>query len=626
MKFRTTLIAALLLAVFGAYVYFFEYKKAEEEKKQEEEEKKVYSIDWEKLQGLAITNAHGTFVMEKVTQEAEEGEPASAKADEWRIVEPLKADAENLAVNGLVSNLKGAKVEQVVKESASDLEPFGLKEPEIRVVVLMAGGEESPAPLLLGGKSPIGNNSYAMVEGEDKVLLLSTHLVPQFDKDLYEFRHKKLFAFKSEDVERLRIMRVEEPEVEAVREGDRWELVRPLRARASKTEVEKVLNKLTTLKAEAFNDEEPENLAAYGLDKPVWRIEVVLKPDQTKATLLVGSIYQEKGKGYLYAKRGERPAVVSLGMDIIGTFSTEPEGFREKRVIPFKTWDIKKVELAWKGKDVTLVQREGNKWWIEAPLEARADGTKMSALLSALGRLEGEEFLDMPEEEEGLAKYGLADPLVRVALYKKKAAAAAEEEGAGEETGYSLFGAFLLGKVEGDEANYYATVEGEETLHRVRGSFYEDDFPASVETLRSKKVLDISRFLVTGIDYRGPEGPVVLVREEGVWKLEKPSSGGADEKDVNSLLTEAMGLEVDRFVQEMPDDLAAWGLDPAGSEIALTKEGGEVMGGVLFSDKGPEGEEGLIYVRSKEESWVGLMQETRKEALLDKLVPFKPGG
>jgi hypothetical protein len=625
MKFRTTLIAALLLAVFGAYVYFFEYKKAEEEKKQEEEEKTVFSIDWEKLQGLAITNAHGTFLVEKVAKEAEEGEDAGTKADEWRIVEPLKADAENSAINGLVSNLKGAKVEQVVTETAEELEPFGLEEPEITVVVLVAEGEESPAPLLLGGKSPIGHNSYAMIEGQDKVLLLSTHLVPQFDKDLYELRHKKLFAFKREDVERLRIHRVDEPEVEIVREGDRWQLVRPLRGRADETEVDKILNKLTTLKAESFNDEEPEDLAAYGLDRPVWKVEVVLKPDQTKATLLIGSIYQEKGKGYLYAKRGERPVVVSLGMDIIGTFSAESEALREKKVIPFKTWSIKKVELAWKGQDVTLEKREGSKWWIGAPIEARADGTKMSALLSALSRLEGEEFLDRPEDEEALAEYGLADPLVRVALYKEKPAAA-QEEGEGAEAGYSFFGAFLLGKGKGDEASYYATVEGEETLHRVKGSFYEDDFPTSLDTLRSKKVLDVSRFLVAGIEYRGPEGPVVLEREEGVWKLEKPSSGGADEKEVNALLTEAIGLEVDRFVEEIPDDLAALGLDPPGSEIVLTKEGGEEMGGVLFSDKGPEGEEGLIYVRSKEESWVGLMEATKRKALLDKLAGFKPEG
>ena len=45
MKFRTTLIAALILGLFGAYVYFFEYKKQEAKKEKEEKEKTVFDLD-----------------------------------------------------------------------------------------------------------------------------------------------------------------------------------------------------------------------------------------------------------------------------------------------------------------------------------------------------------------------------------------------------------------------------------------------------------------------------------------------------------------------------------------------------------------------------------------------------
>ena len=625
MKFRTTLIAALLLAVFGAYVYFFEYKKAEEEKKQEEEEKKVFSIDWEKLKGLEIRNAHGTFRVEKLAQEAEEGGTAGAPKTEWRIVEPLKTDAEDSALNGLVSNLKGVKVEEVVtkSESAEDLEPFGLKEPEIRIDVLVSGAEQAPKPILIGGKSPIGYNSYAMREGGDEVLLLSTHLTPQFEKGLYDLRHKKLFAFKRDDVERMRILRSGEPEVELVREGDEWEMVHPMRARASKTEVDNILNKLTTLKAESFDDEAPQDLDAYGLENPVWKIEVVLKPDQTKATLLIGSMHEGEGKGYLYAKRGERPTVVSLGLELVGTIAKEPQELREKKVIPFKTWEINKAELDGKGLNVTLAKREGSKWWIEAPIEARADGTRMSAFLGALSRLEGDEFLEKPEGEEELAAYGLADPLARVALYAEKPAAG-EAEGEMEDAGSPLLGVVILGKGVGTEDAYYATVEGEGTLYRVVGSFYEDDFPEGLDALRSKKVLDVSRYLVSGIEARGPDGWVLLERKETDWKLKKPSSGPAAEKDVNGLLSEVAGLEVERFVDELPEDLSAWGLDPAVSEIMLRNDEGEELGAVLISDRGPEDAEGFFYTKARGEPWVGLIPEAKRKALLDKLAGFRP--
>ena len=572
MKFRTTLIAALLLALFGAYVYFFEFKKAEEEKKQEEEEKQVFSIDWEKLEGLEITNAHGTFLVEKREAEAEEGSPADAQQTEWRITEPLQADADDSAINGMVNNLKGVKLEQVVTESPESLEYYGLKEPEIRIALRVAEGVEAPRPLLVGAKSPIGSNSYAMWEGDEKVLLLSTHLNPQFDKGLYDLRHKKIFAFNREDVERLRILRSGDPEMELAKEGDRWEIVLPFRARASETEVDQILNKLTTLKAEKFVDEAPKDLADYGLERPVWKIEAVLKPDQTKATLLIGSLHQEQGKGYLYAKREERPEVVSLGMDLIGTFAKDAEEFREKKVLSFKTWKVRKVELDGKGLDVTLEKRDGQKWWIEAPLEARADGTGMSVLLGAVNRLEGMEFLEKPDGEAGLAEYGLADPLARVVLYEEKPATGEEEGEGGEEAGYPLLGALLLGmKAQEGENVYYATVDGEDTVYRVSGEFYEESFPESLDALRSKKAIDFSQYLVTEIDARGPEGPVAMKRKEGLWKLKKPSSGDVEKEAVDALMTEVLGLEVDRFVDGSPGGSLCLGAR-AGRERARLQE------------------------------------------------------
>jgi hypothetical protein len=630
MKFRTTLIAALLLALFGAYVYFFEFKKAEEEKKQEEAEKQVFAIDWEKLEGIKLTNAHGTFLVEKRKAEGEEGIPVGAQKTEWRITEPLQADADDTAINGMVSNLKGVKLEQVVTESVESLEPYGLKEPELRVALQVAEGVEAPKPLLVGAKSPIGSNSYAMWEGGDKVLLLSTHLNPQFDKGLHDLRHKKIFAFKREDVERLRILRSGDPETELAKQGDKWEILLPFRARASETEVDEILNKLTTLKAEAFVDEAPKDLADYGLDRPVWKIEVVLKPDQTKATLLIGSLHQaQQGNAYLYAKREERPEVVSLGMDLIGTFAKEAEAFREKKIMPFKTWEVRKAELDGKGLDVTLENRDGQKWWIEAPIVARADGTRMNALLGAVSRLEGLEFLEKPDGEEGLAEYGLADPLARVVLYGEKPATGEEgEEGeGGEEAGYPLLGVFILGKrVHEGEDVYYATVDGEDTVYRVSGEFYEESLPEAVDALRSKKVIDISRYLITEIVARGPEGPFELKRKEGLWKLKKPRSEDVEEKAVTAFLTEAVGLEVDRFVEQVPEALSAWGLEPAESEISFRNDAGEELGVVLLSGQGPEGDEGLVYVKLKEEPWVGLIQMDKKKALMDKLGGCVPEG
>ncbi len=627
MKFRTTVIAALLLAVFGAYVYYFEFKKPEEKKKQEEEEKKIFPIDWDKVQGLKITNAHGTFRLEREAGEAEQGASQDTEKTEWRITEPLKTDADFAVVNSMVTMLKGVKREQVVTESAKDLEPYGLKEPHIRIDVLPGAGEKAPDELLIGDKSPIGSNSYAMWEGGDKVLLLSSDLSPQFDKGLYDLRHKKLFAFKRDDVERLRILRGGVPEMELTKAGENWRMVMPIHARASETAVDQILNRLTTLKAESFDDEAPKNLADYGLDQPVWKVEAFLKPDQTQATLLIGSMHEKGGKGYFYAKRAERPAVVSLGMELIGTLAKQPEDYREKKLLPFKTWKVRKVEVGEQGLNFTLHKRDGQKWWIESPIQARADGTKMTVFLSALNRLEGETFLEKPKDEAGLAAYGLSEPLARVSVYEEAPAEAGEEKQEGEKPELPLLGVLLIGKVQEEgKDTYYATVEGEETVSRVSAEFYEESLPKALESLRSKKAIDFSRYLVGEIDAKGPEGPVVLNREEALWKSKKPRSGDVDEKAVSSLLTEVLDLEVDRFVEQGREALSTWGMDPAEAEITFKKEGGEELGTLLFSAQGPKGEEGLVYVKAKGEPWIGVIQAAKKKEILDKLTECVPEG
>jgi hypothetical protein len=247
----------------------------------------------------------------------------------------------------------------------------------------------------------------------------------------------------------------------------------------------------------------------------------------------------------------------------------------------------------------------------------------MSALLSAVSHLEGLNFLEKPDGDEGLADYGLADPLARVALYEEKPATGEE----GEEAGYPLLGVLLLGKkVEEGQGVYYATVDGEDTVHRVSGEFYEESFPETLDALRSKKVIDISQYLVTAIVARGPEGPVELMRKDGQWKLKKPRSEDVEKEAVDALLTEAVGLEVDRFVEQVPEVLSAWGLEPAASEISFKNDDGEELGAVLLSDQGPEGDEGFVYVKSREEPWVGLIQGDKKKAFLDKLGACVPEG
>ena len=623
MKFRTTLLAALLLALFGAYFYFFEYKKAREKEETEEREKKVFSLEWDRIRGLRLAGSHGAFVLEKQPKTAGEEKPGAAGQGEWRIVEPVRAEADGTVLNGMVNSLKDLKIDQVVAENPEALAPFGLEEPKLQIEILVPEGETRVPPLRVGSKSPVGPNAYGMREGENKVLLLSASLDSQFDKGLFELREKRLFPFSKDDVEGLRILKQGQPRVEISREQNQWQLTRPLQAPASEEEVSKILNKLTGLRAQSFEAEQAADLAPLGLSDPAWTVEVVLSPDHTRASLLLAGTGPGKGKAAVYAKRGETPAVVTLNPDVLETLAVDPGQLREKKVFSFKSWDVEKVELTLNGQPVALEKTEAGKWWIKAPIEARAAAGKISPFLSSLSRLEGEEFIKAPGDENGLAAYGLSPPLAAIAVFAKGEKSPDSDGG----QGLSPLGRVLIGRSGGDAGVYYATREGSGTIARVGKDFFEQDLPRNLEDLRDRKLLDIYRYQVQAVEVQGAEGTVALTRSADGWELEQPEERRVEDQEVEDLLTVLTDLEVLRFVDAggqgaAGDETAFPGPGKPALRITLKGDKGEALGTLLVSDKGPETDPGLVFVGLEGDKRVGLIEEARRKELSDKVRPF----
>jgi len=620
MRFRTTLIAALLLALFGVYYYFFEHRQARQKEEAREKEKQVFSLDWDRLRGIRVVGSHGAFLLERQPGEAGEKTPPSPPQGEWRLVEPIKAEADSSLLSGMVDGLKGLKIDQVVAENPEDLAPFGLESPKMTIEVRMTEGEPQPPALRVGGKSPVGANSYARREGEDKVLLLSASLETQFDKSLFDLREKRLFLFNQSEVESLRILKQGRPWLEMAREDGQWLLISPLRAPADEEEVGKILSKLTGLRARSFEAEEGADLASFGLADPAWTVEVGLSPDHARVSLVIGSAGRDEGRETVFAKRGETPGVVNLDRDVTEALAAGPEQLREKKVFAFKSWEVEKVELDLEGTSVALEKTDEGKWWIRSPIEARAAAARISPFLSSLSRLEGQEFIPAPEEGNGLAAYGLDAPIARITLLSKGEKSG---ESAAEPQTASL-GTLLLGRSAGEEGLFYAMRQGADTVARVGKEFFDQELPRSLDDLRDRKLLDFYRYQVEGIEAEGAPGRVVLARRAGTWRLEKPEDRGLEEKEVDDLLGRLTDLEVVRFVGpggEGADQRAA-GLTPPDMKITLKGEKGVVLGTLLVSGKGPEGDPGRVYAAREGENWVGLIEKAGKQELTDGLRPF----
>jgi len=625
MKFRTTLIALLLFVLAGVFVYVFEVRWAREKKERQDEAKKIFSLDWADVRALRLTGSHGTLVLQRKEPEADATAALAGQGSSgWRIVEPVLTDADDASIGGLMTALKDLEQEQVVDESPADLEPFGLREPRLRVAFVLAEGKQAPAPLLVGGKSPVGENSYARKEGENAVLLLNEYADPKIDKSLFDLREKRIFRADKGHVERVEIFREGRLGLDMVRQEDRWNLVEPIRAPVSREEADKLLDKIVGLRARSFENEPAETLARYGLEKPLREVRLTLAPEQTRASLLVGASLDEDGLEMVYAKRGETPQVVKLDRDLLGTLDVDPETLRDRKVFPFQSWKVDKVVMGWNGQDLTLVKSAAGKWRITRPMEARADSGAVAAFLSFLSRLEGNSFLHTPADPQGWRACGLEDPLARVTLYEGRGTPAGgqppEDAGPPEPAG-----TLLLGKPDGAPGRGYAWLEGASTVAEIGDGFFREQLPENAEAFRDRRVLDFHRYEVAAVEFRGPQGDAVLQEEDGVWKLKKPVSRPVDATKAEELIGFLSDLKLERFLdgreEAVPEAARGdpFGLDPPLCRITLKTEQGEELATALFSAGGPPEEPQGRYVGMQGNREVGVVGQDRVEELLEKV-------
>ncbi len=598
MKFRTTLIFALILGVLAAYVYFFEFKKPKEKAKQEEEEKKLFKVNWDNLKGITIANTNGHFVIEKT--KVKKGD---AEVDQWRITSPIEADAENSTIDSLITTLKNLKLERVIAEDPKGLTAFGLSEPRIKIGVLLKEGEQ-PAQLLVGAKSPVGYNCYAMIEGEKNVVLASTDLGTQFDKKLYDFREKKLFEFKREDVERIAVEKQGGKLFEVEKKGERWDMVFPFKARVSETELNKILNKLTGLRADTFEDEDSTHSARYGLDKPQWKIDVTLSPDHAVTSLSLGKGFEKDSTTYVYAARTARPTIFGLKDDIISAIDKKAEDLREKKILPFKSWEIRKLELTQGEDTVTLAKDEQSKWNITSPITARASSSKVTSFLSALSQLEAVRFVTPVPPEEARSAYGVTRPLAKVTLYEKED---------------KKVGTIRIGQDAKKGTAYYADTEEGDILCEIKSEFVTKELPQGIGDLREKRLLDFYRYQVARIEATDGASKIVAEKKGGTWKLSKPQSRSLEDKDIDSLLTLLTDVEAEHYVAEQPQDLSPYGLDKPSTTITLSNEKNETIGTLLLSSKGPEDRPDACYAKEAKDPWVAVIKVDSRNKIQETL-------
>ncbi len=415
MKFKTTLILALVFVVGVAGVMLLnkQDKKKDEEKKIEE---KLLNVDKNKISEIYLEPS-GIHVVKD--------------SSEWKIVAPIKTEGEKSSIDAIANLFNWAKTERVVSSNADDYPQFGLKPAKGKMILVHDGSSDT---LFIGDKSPTGSLVFARKAGSPDVFLTTTSLQANVEKKLFDLRNKRVLGFEKKDIKSLDLKNKNGFFV-VEKDGSTWKLAKPMTTKADATEVNKIINRLLSARAKEFVDENPQRLAKYGLTKPIATVDLFLGENRAKKTLLIG----KRHKNQYYARDDSKKPVFLVDSSFVNIIIPDINKLRNKKLAGFVSSAVDSFQVEFSDTTIVCKKDTANQWFIKQPVQRKAKNWKITPIASAVANLKAEEFVS--DAPKSLARYGLAKPQVKARLYSKG----------------KLLSEILVGKKHGDKKVYLKT-------------------------------------------------------------------------------------------------------------------------------------------------------------------------
>jgi hypothetical protein len=385
---RGTLALLVAALAIGAYVYFVEIRGDEREQAAESAEKRFVGVAADDLVWLDLPLEGG-------------GRARVVRAgDTWRIESPLQAAADDPRVDRIATALAELESRSVI-EDVEDLGLFGLG-PDGLAVEFSANGESRT--LVLGKETPFGDQLYAaLVADPTRVYTVSAFTRDSLEPTLTDLRDKRMTTLAPEDVETVTVTSGGEQIVTLSRDEESWRLTAPIEAAGDARRIDRLLQDLSLARASAFVDE-PEDLAAYGLDAPM--LEIELGGAETRERLALGEA-EEKA----YARRNGEGPVFEVIQRTLDQVPVDRFAYRYKTVLKLASEQIRQLEFHFPRDDVSHSFVRDDDGWRPADEALTVDVAKLDDLMFALEELEAS---GLEGGDADRAALGLDPPVARV--------------------------------------------------------------------------------------------------------------------------------------------------------------------------------------------------------------------
>ena len=379
------------------------------------------------------------------------------------------------------------------------------------------------------------------------------------------------------------------------RRGELWFLTKPLEWRANPLAVNRMINDLQFLEHEtSFSVDDVlkngQSLKDYGLDHA--KLVVTLTSGGQDTTggppvttrLRIGDATQRDERLYLLSPDGSRIHVV--GRELADSLSLPLRQLRADTILTIPVFEARSLNLqaAPPAGVRVLIQRDGNRWWFETPIPARASKEAIDLAVNGLDALRVKRFVNGPAgpapKDEPVLTATIVGDNRHETLFLGHEVAGAAPTAAGRETYAQLEGLAATFVVSVPPLLFETLRNSQESLrdHHVLPDF--DPGTVTVITLQApgQPELTLQRLEPDAAQPAGPDSAAGPPSDAG-WQIvlrgeagQGPATLPADRTVVRGLLDDLVSLMAQQFKSDAPQasDLENWGFKLPERIVILT--------------------------------------------------------
>lgn len=551
-----------MMAVFlGLGLYYFLVDLPAEKKKKQEKEiaEKILPLEAANVTEFSLIKKDQTISLQRNPKET------------WSLSQPLNTSGDYSEAESFLSDLEGLKKSRVVENNPKDLSTYGLDSPSIKIHLRFKTDKEET--LLLGNESPMGGKIYLKLESDKAVFLAATSKA-NFDKPVFHFRDKTIFNFSSGSITQIKIERTENP-FSLTREKEEWKVSSQIAAKADKDSVMSFLQALQFARVKEFEDDNPESLEIFGLDKPATAL-ILENEDKKTFSLELGL---PKSSSTYYAKLSGKPGVFLVDKNFYDTLAKKNVDFLLKTLIEFEEKEVAELTIQNKNEKIKITRIDKDQWEIKEPQKTAADPATLRSLLFDLKEAELTEFIKLSLDAQDA--FGLNKPKRSFSVKMNN----------GESTDIQFGNTTLDGK------QFFAQRTGESTVFSVSEETAKKLF-RSFHELRNKKLFHFETEGINKILIETQQTQFALQKSGASWSMLKPEKMKIKEFLGNDLVWAMKGLEFQTLVEpSLPLD--SLGLAPPSYKISLWKSESEKIAELQVGNLDDKSQEHYVLAADK---------------------------